>query len=958
MSFHSELDKILKDIDCSGFNSTGAMERIKGQLNFAAAFCDVYPELKDNWQALIIKAAELVRNKLSSTAPNGLPGLASQAEAILAPIGKVAKEYTIHCCGHAHIDMNWTWPLAETIATAHDTYTTLDKLMGSFPELKFGQSQISIYQMMQKYCPEIYEMIKRRIAEGLWQVTAGSWVEGDKNMASGESLCRHMLYSKRWLKDNLGLPYDAVKIDWMPDTFGHPWTMPSILSKGGITRYYRCRPGKGPWLNWWQGPDGGRVLAFCDKGWYNAEITPETLSQHFIDYTKECGLKDFLWVYGVGDHGGGVTKGHILNAEMLDSWPVFPNVKLSRIDSYFDAIEPAADQIPVQDADFNTTFEGCYTSQSRIKKANRLAETIIPEAETISLVADAALGFEYNSRQLQEAWEHMMFNQFHDILAGSSGHAAMEEAEIRFQQVEALTGSIKMRALRKIASSVDTAAALGIDVPENDVDSYVISFGRGAGDIRVPGRISTWSSGHPDIEPLIVFNSLPYSRSEIVTTKVWGRDWPQDRLVVIDDKGSEIPGQVVGSSNDVGHKAVNIIFPAKDIPAMGYRTFGVKVSEEPVKCDSLNIPGPYKMENEHLWVEIDQATGAIKHLIDKKTGFDMVPDGELVGVLELLNEAPHIMTAWEIGAITKKSELRNGSLIDETDLRDSREGDSLGMVFSVRQPQQGPHRIAYRTLHLINESRIRLEIALSSGSRSLEINVSLEWKELGSPETGVPMLRMSLPFNLSKPEFTTEIPFGSQKRPTDGKEFPAQRWVDISDQSRGLTLANDCKYGFSVNDNILRATLIRSTYDPDSYPEIGRHDIRFTLTPHTRSCDPASATRLAEVLNQPVSVIGTGVHGGKLSASASYCEVLTPNISIACIKKAEDSEAIIIRLYETAGKKTQANVRFSDIVKPNAIAVETNILEQPLENSTAKMNGDILLVNLPANGIATVKIAK
>lgn len=931
-----------------------AMERVTGQLEFAFSFADLHADQQHRWYSLIIRAAEFVRDALPETKPGDLSSMVGEMEVMLSPIGEEAKQYTIHCCGHAHIDMNWTWPLVETVATAHDTFTTLDMLMELYPDLKFGQSQISIYQMMKEYCPEVWDMIRRRIDEGLWQVTAGSWVEGDKNMASGESLCRHILYSKRWLRENLGLPFDKVQIDWMPDTFGHPWSLPSILSRGGIKFYYRCRPEIGPWLNWWQGLDGSRVLSFRDKGWYNAEITAETLTKHFIDYEQENGLKDFLWVYGVGDHGGGVTKGHLVSARELDSWPIFPNVKLSSIESYFNAIEPVAGNLPVQDADFNSVFEGCYTSQSRIKRVNRLAEAMIPEAEMISVLADALVGFEYRIEQLESAWEHALFNQFHDILAGSSGHDAMEEACIRFQQIEGITGSIKMRALRKIASCINTALATGCSATLNTPDAFADNFGRGAGDVRLPGRVSTWSSGTRDVEPVVVFNTLPYPRSEMVIMKVWGRDWPLDRLVIADDQGHLAPGQVVGSSYDVGHKAINVVFPVHDVPAMGYRTYSLRVSAETVPCEGVSIPSPNQMENEFYSIEIDPSTGAIRHLIDKSTGRDCVPAGKLMGVLELYREVPHGMTAWDIGSIAENHDLCDGTPVDETDLRDTRVGDSLGMVYSIRQPEFGPQRVSYRTVHLVNDSRVITEVALSAGIPIIELSISMDWRELGSPISGVPMLKLALPLNISNPEFITEIPFGSQKRPIDGREIPALRWVDLSNAKNGMTLINDCKYGFSADDNTLRVTLLRSTYDPDAYPEMGRHEMRFALIPHAGACDTAHATRLAESWNQPMSVVGTSVHEGDLPSCTGSIEVLTDNISLSTMKRTEDNCGIIVRLYETAGQATTARVKLNGIIAGVSTCIEVDLLEQPMAVSTARLTDGLLEVDVTAHGITTV----
>ena len=159
-----------------------------------------------------------------------------QAEEILAPLGQAAKEYTIYCVGHAHIDMNWMWSWPETVALTYDTLATMDKLMDEFPEFRFTQSQASVYALTRQYAPELFQRIKQRVAEGKWEIVASQWVEGDKNLASGEILCRHLLYTRRWFEKHMGIAADQVKIAWEPDTFGHCWTLPGILARGGVSR--------------------------------------------------------------------------------------------------------------------------------------------------------------------------------------------------------------------------------------------------------------------------------------------------------------------------------------------------------------------------------------------------------------------------------------------------------------------------------------------------------------------------------------------------------------------------------------------------------------------------------------------------------------------------------------------------------------------------------------------------
>ncbi|MCX7806823.1 MAG: alpha-mannosidase, partial [Planctomycetota bacterium] len=435
------------------------MERFRGEIEFARSFAELFPEKQEEWRKLILEALDLVGNAISRRGAINLENVVRKAEQILSPIGKVAKEYTIHCCGHAHIDMNWMWPWQETVNVTHDTFLTVDKLMDEFPEFRFSQSQASVYIAMEQYCPEVFRMIKRRVRQGKWDVTASMWVEGDKNIASGEALCRHLLYTRAYFKEKFGLEPEDVKIDWSPDTFGHAWTVPAIISRGAVTRYYFCRTGPGPWLFKWRAPDGSEVLAYNDKGGYNGRIDPNAMRHLFCWYVKETGLKDFMFLYGIGDHGGGPTRADLRKFREISKWPIFPTVKLSTTDEFYSAIEKANPKLPVIDKDLNFTFEGCYTSQSRVKRANRVSEIVLPESETAALIAGSVAGMPYPQDILVRFWRHALFNHFHDILPGSGIHATYDYSEGLFQEILAATGSIRTRALRALADRIDTSSA-------------------------------------------------------------------------------------------------------------------------------------------------------------------------------------------------------------------------------------------------------------------------------------------------------------------------------------------------------------------------------------------------------------------------------------------------------------------------------------------------------------------
>ncbi|HUV04014.1 MAG TPA: glycoside hydrolase family 38 C-terminal domain-containing protein [Armatimonadota bacterium] len=949
------LEAVFQNIAQSEAGAAALVRRIRSEINFAQRFVELYPEQKAHWEKLVLRAAKLVQDRLSAGGAVDLAAVVAEAEEIMSPIGQVAKEYTIHCCGHAHIDMNWMWSWPETVGVSRDTFATVDKLMDEFPDFHFSQSQASTYIAMQKYHPEIFEAIKRRVKEGRWEVTASMWVEGDKNMVSGESLCRHLLYTRQYFKECMGLEPEDVKMDWSPDTFGHAHTLPSILTRGGVSRYYHVRTGPDPWLYKWRSPEGREVLAFNDKDrhGYNGPIYPEIV-EGMIQFAKQTGLKDFLCMYGVGDHGGGPTRRDLRLASEIATWPTFPVLKLSTTDAFFSAVEEANPDLPVVDKDLNFIFEGCYTSQSNIKYANRVSEIALPEAEALAVIAGAAVGMDYPGDLLRRAWRWTLFNHFHDIFPGSGVKATYEYAQGLFQEIQATTDSIRTRALRGLAAKVNTASA-ALTRPSAIGSGLGDGLGAGAGDPGVPGGVAAYNAGAPDAEPILVYNQKPWPRSEVVYAKVWNKQVLDDRVIARDSNGKEIKAQVVARGKYWDHDFATVAFKAESVPAVGYKVYAIDNAPGPVHAQGAEIGrmisniygicfpnpnGPRIMENEYLKVEIDFPSGAIKHLIDKETGWDCVPEGKLFGLLEVYQESHHGMTAWIIGQTPESAQLTSG-------------GD-------IQVIQQGPNRVALRVNRKYRDSTISLEIGLNSGSRMLDFKLNTRWVERGTPETGVLMLKVAFPAGVKNGVPTYEIPFGSQVREQSEQEVPALKWADLSGDTakgkHGITLVNDSKYGHSCVDDTLRLTLIRSSYDPDPLPEIRDHEIGFGIIPHKGVCDVVAATRAGESFNSPLAVASATVQKGELPPEKSYVEVLTPNVFVSAIKKAESDGALIIRLVEMAGKETEAQVRITDLVKPGTPAKQVDLLERPLQKAHAKMLGDVLTVKVPAHGIASVMV--
>ena len=933
----SALNMLQKHLDTTTGKVKNALYRFTCELEMVTSLVELHPEQADEWNQLMDKAMQRVQAVVDEGLLDILPDTVADAEKLLAPVAEVMKTYTVYNVGHGHIDMNWMWSWPETVAVTNDTFTTVDRLMEEYPDFCYTQSQTSVYEITRKYFPELFERIKARVKEGRWEVVASQWVECDKNISGGESLFRHLLYTRRFMKEHFGLEPEDVPIDWEPDTFGHANTIPTILGKGDVKRYYSCRQGiERPPAFWWEGPDGDRVLVFKEMSgsWYNGEINHPQLVKCLARFCKATGLRAWMNVYGVGDHGGGPTRAHIERAHEMDAWPVYPNVKLSTTRPMYELLEANGADLPVLAHELNYEFTGCYTSQSWIKQGNRHGEELLIQAEATSSLAWAVGLGEYAGKNLEEGWVNVLFNQFHDILPGSGVKETVDYACGLYQETEARAGAALTRSLRAMAGAIDTKSLV-----EGDIEAGP-GIGAGAGFGAGVGAISSRDDGASSVRPFVVFNTNGWERTGVVKATLWDTGW--DKTIVVSDvDGNEIAGQVTGDGNYWGHNYIHVSFPAENVPAMGAQTYLLSEGEASAASDVLKYErsagGNQSIENELIKVEIDNRTGGISKLIDKATGRDFVKPGEVLGLLELATERHHGMTSWVIGDIMKS--------------------ENLTELISLRHAG-GPYVSTHTATMQVNDTKITVKTILRVGEPMVEIVLDVDWVERGDSTRGVPMLRANFPLAVGEKVSTFETPYGSVERDLfKGQEVPAIRWADVSDAEGGVTLINDCKYGHSIDDDNLRLTLIRSSYDPDPLPEQGHHTIRMALMPHAGAVDAGTAVRAGRGFGQPLHVVNTTLHDGAMSPVGSCMSVEEDNVVLAVVKKAEDSDAVVIRLMETAGEATEAHVFVHKAMCLTSAAV-VNALEAPVEDGKAELNGETLTVSIPAHGVVSVMLSK
>ena len=367
---------------------------------------------------------------------------------------------TCYFLGNSHLDAAWLWPFSETIEVFHDTCETILKLMHACPAFRFCQSSAQYYKWLEKY-PATFQKVKRRIEEGRWEIVGGSWVEPDGNMPSGESFVRQFLHGKRYFKEKFNVD---VKVAWMPDSFGYAWTLPQIMKKSGIKFFLTTK------MNWndttvfpyyffnWTAPDGSSVFAHQTVGAYDETVDETRVLEQMKMLNSRQQLTDLLYLFGTGDHGGGVTLDMIKKAmEFVEGKKPVRGI-FSTSEHYFSdlAKKTKGKNIPqINDELYFEFHRGTYTTQAKVKKNNRKAECLLETAEKFATLA-RKFGYPYPTEDLKEAWETLLLNQFHDVLPGSSIPEVYEDSEKCFNFIFKTVNSIISRSLKNIAAKVDT----------------------------------------------------------------------------------------------------------------------------------------------------------------------------------------------------------------------------------------------------------------------------------------------------------------------------------------------------------------------------------------------------------------------------------------------------------------------------------------------------------------------
>lgn len=365
------------------------------------------------------------------------------------PIGNVL------LTGHAHIDLAWLWPVAETRRKVQRTFSSVLRLMDDHDDFTFNQSSAQAYAWIEQDDPAVFARIKERVAEGRWDVVGGMWVEPDSQVTGAEAYVRHVFYGQRYFQKHFGIRNDTA---WLPDVFGFSGGIPQVLADGGITKFFTIKVNwseVNPFpfdIYWWEGIDGSRVLAhhFDNPGeGYNGNITPKDTLGTWRNFKGKRIHDQTLLSFGWGDGGGGPSDEMLQNYARIKDYPVLPRLEMGKVEEFF-ANLPTEDVPTFSGELYLELHRGTLTTQGLVKKLNREAEHRLAEAEAFASIASLA-GGSYPHDELDIAWQSLLLNQFHDILPGSSIHEVYEVTHPELHKVVETATGIRDSAIDALA---------------------------------------------------------------------------------------------------------------------------------------------------------------------------------------------------------------------------------------------------------------------------------------------------------------------------------------------------------------------------------------------------------------------------------------------------------------------------------------------------------------------------
>ncbi|WP_322907473.1 alpha-mannosidase [Paenibacillus campi] len=812
--------------------------------------------------------------------------------------------------GHTHIDVAWLWRLKHTREKAARSFSTVLRLMEHDPDYIFLQTQPQLYDYIKQDYPELYERIKQRIAEGRWEAGGGMWVEADCNLTSGESLVRQFLLGTRFFQTEFGVNSRYL---WLPDVFGYSWALPQILRKSGFDTFMTTK------ISWnqfnrmprdtfrWRGMDGSEVLTHfitTPDDWeggnafyytYNGHVKADTVQGVWSSYQDKETNQNLLISYGYGDGGGGVTREMLELRRQLDRIPGIPAVKSGRADDYFVRLQQTFQQtdsyVHTWDGELYLEYHrGTYTSQAYNKLLNRRLELLYRETEWLHILRAAATGdwAGYPASRLEDGWKIILRNQFHDIIPGSSIAEVYEDSTLEYAEAEAIgrnaweTATAATLPIAALSASLrSNADALAAEAPMNEPAKN----GQTTHDDHLP--VAALIDRHVDQNaPAAV---VPSSSGEL--TVLNSSSWSLHPLLHIPfaqcGQGDYVWSDRAGERLSAQQTTDGWLVQANAVPSLGFGTI-CYTSAETVKtlndadatidlaaADAFFRYEDGKLITPHYELEWN-ASGQLTRVTDLQYEREVLAAGERGNVLQLFEDKPMNFDAWDI------------------DIFYQDRMDEITTLSSVRLAESGSLRAVVEFVWNYDETQIVQQLIVYTASRRIDFVTDVDWKERQK------LLKVAFPVQIRATEATYDIQFGNVKRPThwntswDWARFESvgHQWADLSERSYGVSLLNDCKYGYDIKDHTLRLSLLKSAIHPDPMADYGQHQFTYSLYPHSGDWLDGGTVQEAWQLNAPCTTIpaGTLAHTALAASTQMVTDSSLDGYGVTVVNPAADGQ--------------------------------------------------------------------
>jgi alpha-mannosidase len=848
-----------------------------------------------------------------------------KAQALLEPVNSGLQQTSVRLTGNSHIDAAWLWPWTETVDVVRRTFGTALQLMDEYPQYTYTQSAAAYNEWMFEKYPSLHEQILNRVKQGRWEMVGGMWVEPDLNMPDGESLVRQLLIGKRFFKEKFGT---EVRIGWNPDSFGYNWQLPQIYKKSGIDYFVTQKltwndanqlPMK---LFWWQSPDGSRVLTYFPHDYVN-DVEPLRIASDVVALqTAAPGVPEMMHLFGIGDHGGGPTRVMLDDGVRLSSpGVIFTKTSFGIARGFFSDIEGKADTAHMPLWDYKTLaagntqlpappegkfslpvwndelyleyHRGVFTTQAKHKRNMRESEEQLLNAEKYSSLAWLS-GTQYPQTELNEAWKKVLFNQFHDLAAGSGIAGIYKDAQRDYDFVRLEAEHVSGKSLHTVASQIDTR-------------------GRGV--------------------PVLVVNPLAWERTDLVSVNVQMPEAEKAELSVLSSRGEPLPFQVL--SHDPTLHTYELLTEAQKVPSLGYDVLHVIPGKSRAETD-IKVHG-LTLENTALRVTVDPKTGCITSLYDKVSKFESIATDGCGNELIAFKDTPKNYDAWNIDADFEQHFTK------------------LDTVDSVEVTETGPLRATIRVTRSWQKSKFVQNISIYAGLNRVDVGNEIDWHETHILlKAAFPLAASSDEATYEIPYGTIERPTTRNNRIEAAKfEVPALRWADLGDANHGFSLINESKYGYDAKGNVLRISLLRSPTWPDPDADRGHHSFSYSLYAHRGDWKQALSVRRGYEFNYKLAAIPVESHEGILRPAHSFVEIKQDNVILTAMKKTEDGNSLLFRFYEWAGKSSDVQIT----VPPGGTEARlTNLMEQPEAGAMPIQGTNQITVPVRPHAIVSVRV--